>query len=223
MLSRFNLAGSVAAPSSASVSGCASFAAAPLTSLVGQNRQNRTPSTDRPSEVKIVDSCEEGVRRWPTKSALAEARIRWAGCVHTDRVARGYRHYFESCGLLLPVLNRAKDKAKRIQCLNNLHQMGIALSAYVQENREKYPTDPTSRPVPLWWPMALETYYKAGSFTNKAYQCPALDSVAREEILGLCDGYACNKFGTDVGGERVGLFEHCEDLAESGAEIADRY
>src|SRR5258708_3198885 len=66
--------------------------------------------------------------------------------------------------LLLPALSRAKDKAKRIQCVNNLHQMGIALSAYVQENRDKYPyfIDPTSRPLPLWWPMALEPYYKAG-------------------------------------------------------------
>jgi prepilin-type N-terminal cleavage/methylation domain-containing protein/prepilin-type processing-associated H-X9-DG protein len=43
-------------------------------------------------------------------------------------------------GLLLPVLSRAKAKAKTIVCQNNLRQQGIVLAMYVDDHRT-YPTD----------------------------------------------------------------------------------
>jgi|HubBroStandDraft_6_1064221.scaffolds.fasta_scaffold1179931_1 prepilin-type N-terminal cleavage/methylation domain-containing protein len=36
-------------------------------------------------------------------------------------------------GLLLPALSRAKQKAKRTQCISQLHQCGIALQAYLPD------------------------------------------------------------------------------------------
>jgi prepilin-type N-terminal cleavage/methylation domain-containing protein len=36
--------------------------------------------------------------------------------------------------MLLPALTRAKDAAKRTQCLNNLHEMGVALIMYADDN-----------------------------------------------------------------------------------------
>jgi prepilin-type N-terminal cleavage/methylation domain-containing protein/prepilin-type processing-associated H-X9-DG protein len=41
--------------------------------------------------------------------------------------------------LLLPALNNSKAEAKRIQCLNNLRQMGIAARLYVDDNADRYP------------------------------------------------------------------------------------
>jgi prepilin-type N-terminal cleavage/methylation domain-containing protein/prepilin-type processing-associated H-X9-DG protein len=41
--------------------------------------------------------------------------------------------------LLLPVLGRAKEAARATACLSNLHQIGIALQIYVQENNNKLP------------------------------------------------------------------------------------
>jgi len=42
-------------------------------------------------------------------------------------------------GLLLPAMARSKAKAKRIECVNNLHQMGIAAHLYVDDNADRFP------------------------------------------------------------------------------------
>jgi prepilin-type N-terminal cleavage/methylation domain-containing protein len=42
-------------------------------------------------------------------------------------------------GLLLPALGRAKTKAKNIQCINNLKQLGIAVHLYAGDNEGKLP------------------------------------------------------------------------------------
>ena len=42
--------------------------------------------------------------------------------------------------LLLPVFNRGKESARAASCLNNLHQIGIALQLYVSDNANKLPT-----------------------------------------------------------------------------------
>ncbi len=41
--------------------------------------------------------------------------------------------------LLLPVLGRAKDSGRAAVCLSNLHQIGLALQLYVQENGNRLP------------------------------------------------------------------------------------
>lgn len=92
--------------------------------------------------------------------------------------------------MLLPALAKAKDKAMRIQCLNNNKQIGLAAQIYLTDNREEYPfgaralgggTDPTpgsgSLLDPTTWPHQF-TLYMSGSrsatSTNQpgVYLCP---------------------------------------------------
>ncbi len=42
-------------------------------------------------------------------------------------------------GMLLPVLSRAKEKAKRIQCLNNTRQLLVGVNMYASDSRDKLP------------------------------------------------------------------------------------
>jgi prepilin-type N-terminal cleavage/methylation domain-containing protein len=42
-------------------------------------------------------------------------------------------------GMLLPALAKAKEKAHRITCVNNLKQIGIAMKTWALDNSERYP------------------------------------------------------------------------------------
>jgi len=41
--------------------------------------------------------------------------------------------------MLLPVLSKAKEKARRINCLNNVHQIEIAINSYTVDSKDKLP------------------------------------------------------------------------------------
>jgi prepilin-type N-terminal cleavage/methylation domain-containing protein/prepilin-type processing-associated H-X9-DG protein len=107
--------------------------------------------------------------------------------------------------LLLPALSRAKAQARRIQCANNLHQLGIGLALYVQDHQHKYPYY-VGGWNPERWETYLETYYKSGWFTNHSYQCPAFDWAAWPGGAlpwlnsGSTPAYAYNRFGLNTEG-----------------------
>jgi prepilin-type N-terminal cleavage/methylation domain-containing protein/prepilin-type processing-associated H-X9-DG protein len=58
-------------------------------------------------------------------------------------------------GLMLPALGRARMRARATQCLNNLHQLGIAHVFYADENRGRFP----ERRDDHRWPTQLRPGY----------------------------------------------------------------
>ena len=58
--------------------------------------------------------------------------------------------------MLLPAVSRAKGQATRISCLNNLHQLGVALQTYADDDHGYYPP----RSGMNTWPSRLHDYYK---------------------------------------------------------------
>ena len=56
--------------------------------------------------------------------------------------------------LLLPALSRSKESARAVACVSNLHQIGVALQLYIQENNNHLPvmrdvSTSTNPPTPV--------------------------------------------------------------------------
>ena len=87
--------------------------------------------------------------------------------------------------LLLPALAKAKERARRIKCLSNLKQLGIALHIYAGDNRDKLPQGTLDGD----WPHDLskvnaDLIVNCGA-TPKVFYCGGLlASVNEQEALG---------------------------------------
>jgi prepilin-type N-terminal cleavage/methylation domain-containing protein len=79
--------------------------------------------------------------------------------------------------MLLPALSRAKEKALRIQCLNDVRQLGIALTAYTGDNSDKLPK--LEPPGGASWAWDLPTGVADSMLTTiggqkKVFYCPSM-------------------------------------------------
>ena len=83
-------------------------------------------------------------------------------------------------GLLLPVLENARDAAKRAGCLSNLRQLGLGMQAYRVDHDEQLPIVPTL-PVDPFSPSireVMEPYVD----TDETWACPADDDQLFETL-----------------------------------------
>jgi prepilin-type N-terminal cleavage/methylation domain-containing protein/prepilin-type processing-associated H-X9-DG protein len=87
--------------------------------------------------------------------------------------------------LLLPALSRAKEQSRRAACKSNLHQLGLAIQMYANENNQKLPDfrqPPFAQPPfftpPGNWPWDVSVLFineltqNAGATRNVLY-CPS--------------------------------------------------
>ena len=89
--------------------------------------------------------------------------------------------------LLLPALSAAKDRARRIQCLNHMGQIGLAMHLYASENRDLLPDCTSNNPAfhGSHWPWDLNTNVvtelESHGAKHEVLYCPANDSMNDEK------------------------------------------
>jgi prepilin-type N-terminal cleavage/methylation domain-containing protein len=96
-------------------------------------------------------------------------------------------------GLLLPALGKAKDKARAVQCMNQLRQIGVAIKLYVDDNRDYFWTAGGAIPNDGQWtsgpnsdaflaPDASLAYWALGyanyfAKNKRLFRCPSSKKV----------------------------------------------
>ena len=73
--------------------------------------------------------------------------------------------------MLLPALGRAKEAGKRISCLNNLRELGLAAKIYISDNNDQYP----HRENVGRWPQQM---YDSYGRSVKLLLCPSEGNTA---------------------------------------------
>ena len=107
--------------------------------------------------------------------------------------------------LLVPVLNNAKEKARRTTCCNNLRQVSLAFHQYAEDCADALPVLPDPNP----YPNGVGAYYKQlvkgylglngpASPTEKVFTCPS-DRVLQTQIGHAFTSYTFNGFEVGPG------------------------
>ncbi len=97
-------------------------------------------------------------------------------------------------GILLPVLSRAKESARRTQCASNVRQIGMGLIMYANENVEIFPQDITTvveRPAMRSLNLLFNTYVS----DKKIFKCPSDVTVTNVTNAGMSLSAANDSFG----------------------------
>ena len=77
--------------------------------------------------------------------------------------------------MLLPALNKARDKAKTISCASNLKQLGLLEYLYIDDYDGYYtPYAKVSAFGSPYWPYRLTPYLKANN--RNSFMCPAMQN-----------------------------------------------
>jgi prepilin-type N-terminal cleavage/methylation domain-containing protein/prepilin-type processing-associated H-X9-DG protein len=105
--------------------------------------------------------------------------------------------------MLLPALSKAKDSAKKTKCTSNLHNMGLAMLMYADDNDSYIPRGND----PLWWKVLTPTL--GGRTTNdygkvQIYTCPSFPD-RRQLICYVVNAWQFSSPQDKVGSEVTGM------------------
>jgi prepilin-type N-terminal cleavage/methylation domain-containing protein/prepilin-type processing-associated H-X9-DG protein len=100
--------------------------------------------------------------------------------------------------ILLPALNKAREQAKKVQCLSNMRQIGMSMAMYANDNKGflPYPEAPVAGPgmyLASWAKQLVDGKYITGAangYSSPVFVCPS-DNSPRS--WGSVCSYAANR------------------------------
>ena len=130
--------------------------------------------------------------------------------------------------LLLPALSKSRSKAHQIQCVGNLHQLGLGLQNFVADNHA-YPSyfAGTNSDNPGHWISQLErggfgnSKLKTNLFSESVWHCPSVPGTRLGQIR---VSYGYNAYGVLAIGNHtnaLGLLGHLISRSELFAPIRE--
>src|ERR1700685_821568 len=60
--------------------------------------------------------------------------------------------------MLLPALNKAREKAKSALCISNLKQIGLGIGMYADDYSDSFPLGYQNRPTGTDWHLLIQPY-----------------------------------------------------------------
>ena len=115
--------------------------------------------------------------------------------------------------MLLPALGRAKEKAHRVACLNNLRQIGYYLQFYTDDNKDVFPahrnqnlnTTDGGPSLTNWWGTTIIGYARN---QTSLFCCPAIKGRRLDNGLAWEWQFDCHKVGYGMNSFFLGLWPY---------------
>jgi prepilin-type processing-associated H-X9-DG protein len=125
-------------------------------------------------------------------------------------------------GMLLPALARAKEKANRIACLNNLRQIGLFMQFYTDENSEKFPghrneglmTADGGPSLTNWWGRTIVGY--GDTSASNYFRCPSIKGKRLDNGVQWQWAFDCHKVGYGMNAFFLGVHPYPAHSVDAG-------
>ena len=122
--------------------------------------------------------------------------------------------------ILFPVFARARENARRANCMSNLKQIGLAVLQYTQDYDERMPGLSNTSVPPTYWFNMIEPYTKS----TQLFFCPSDAEAKASEPLttaniayGWNDYYLATNYDMgDMSGSSLASFEHVAQTILAG-------
>lgn len=132
-------------------------------------------------------------------------------------------------GMLLPALARAKGKAERIKCLNNLKQISLFMQLYTDDNNDTFPghrnqgltTSDAGPSITNWWGRTIVGY--GDTSASNYFRCPSIKGKRRDNNVRWEWKFDCHLVGYGYNGYFLGIHPYSgDDLAVGGIRFPTR-
>jgi len=131
--------------------------------------------------------------------------------------------------MLLPALGKAKEKGRRISCLNNLRQVGLFMQLYTDDNKDVFPghrntglnvaDEPPSRTN--WWGTTIVPYANGNS---NLFHCPSITGKRKDYGVAWQWKFDCHLVGYGFNGYFLGIhpYDGGDNLTVAGVNFATK-